>query len=602
MSSPTTIPAPLSRTLNKLDVTLVGVGASIGAGIFVVSGEAAKLAGPAVVLSFFVAAFVCVLNALCYAEMASRVPVSGSAYVYSRVIFGEFAAAVTGLNLLFDYHIGAALIARNLVQYIRELLIAFGIQGIPSWLDKIDVPGAPFLSFSITAPLVLLILSLILLRGVRESATVNNIMTSLKIFIVLFVIIAGCTVLDPGNWTPLAPEGVPSIFRASSLVFFAYIGFDAVCNTAEECIQPEQTLPFGIIASLTVCAVLYAGVTLVLTGLTPFQQLSSDASLSAAFNGHHMDWMKIVIDIGAVIGLTTTLFLGLYSQSRMYLAIARDGLLPSSIAKVTEEGVPRNATWMCAVVAGSLALLLDVERLSSLLDMGILLAYSVVCACVLVVRARGSDESGEGSVGSVGSVGGVGSVGSVGSVDSWTREQKKRQSNVERCYVAVFFLFATFLVPGFAINNNWTIGGTPLLVSYVVVGLGLNVWLVARVDFSGGSSSSSSPHRTPKKSLFLSPWVPLIPSSGLAFNGYLMTQRPWEGWVRLFSITLVVLLVYYWSKRKQRKTTMERSWNEAGGSDKPLLSSSLLVDSGEQKECGSSLNYVEAGEGGNTVR
>ena len=352
----------LSRTLNKFDVTLVGVGASIGAGIFVVSGEAAKMAGPAVVLSFFIAAVVCVLNALCYAEMASRIPVSGSAYVYSMSVFGEFVAIITGLNLLFDYHIGAALIARNLVHYLLKLLEAMGVPTLPTWLNSITVVSVPFLSFSFTAPFILMGLAVLLCMGMKESARVNNVMTGLKIFIVLLVIAGGCTKVDTSNWEPFVPQGewqfvgkcvgkkwsgrrslsersplgptldvltlvcflwfwwlwffcwccsgTSSIFRASSLVFFAYIGFDAVCNTAEECVAPETTLPFGIVVSLMICACLYAGVTLVLTGLLAFDQLPADASLSAAFEGKNMDWILIVIDVGAVIGLTTTLFLG----------------------------------------------------------------------------------------------------------------------------------------------------------------------------------------------------------------------------------------------------------------------------------------------------
>ena len=348
----------------------MGVGASIGAGIFVVSGEAARVAGPAVVLSFFIAAVVCVFNALCYAEMASRVPISGSAYVYSMSIFGEFAAAVTGINLLFDYHIGAALIARNLVHYVLRLLEAMGLSNLPSWLVAIPVPGLPFLSVSFTAPIVLCLLGSVLCCGIRESARANNILTGLKMSIVVFVVIAGVTAVDSNNWVPFAPRGTSSVFQASSLVFFAYIGFDAVCNTAEECVSPKEDLPFGIVTSLLICAMLYAGVTLVLTGLTPFEKLPADASLSAAFDGHNMDWIKVVIDIGAIIGLTTTLFLGLYSQSRMYLAIARDRLLPAGLAHITENDVPRNATVVCCVVASVLAACFDVVKLSNLLDMG----------------------------------------------------------------------------------------------------------------------------------------------------------------------------------------------------------------------------------------
>ena len=191
--------------------------------------------------------------------MASRVPVSGSAYVYSMKIFGECAAVITGINLLFDYHIGAALIARNLVHYIVRLLEGIGVPTLPTWISAIPIPSLPFLSLSFTAPLILFGLAAVLCCGIKESAQANNILTSLKMFIVVFIVVAGCTAVDAKNWEPFAPKGVSSVFQASSLVFFAYIGFDAVCNTAEECISPETTLPFGIVVSLFICALLYAG-------------------------------------------------------------------------------------------------------------------------------------------------------------------------------------------------------------------------------------------------------------------------------------------------------------------------------------------------------
>ena len=478
--TPTAPGASLHRRLGKWDVTMVGIGASIGAGIFVVSGEAARIAGPAVVLSFFVAALVCVLNALCYAEMASRIPVSGSAYVYATCVYGELVGVVTGLNLLFDYAVGAAMIARNLVHYVLNLLAACGVGPVPSWLDGISAPGATFFSISFVAPALLLALTFVLCLGVKESARANNVLTGLKMAIVVFIVAVGLAHLDAGNLLPFAPTGVGSVFKASSLCFFAFIGFDAVCNTAEEAIEPSKTLPVGIIASLAACAVLYAGVTLVLVGLTPFDLLPADASLSEAFNGiPGMRWVKVVIDVGAVVGLTTTLFLGIYSQSRMYLAIARDGLLPARFARVhAASGAPRTATLLCADIACTLAAFFDVEKLSRLLNMGILLSYSVVSSAVLLLRASPSSLSFKGSAAAVAvkssnaplgeDIETKGAEGPRPLVTTTTlivpSADGGQAGNRVRCVQACVALSTLPLLPGFAVANEWDIPGAVLVV------------------------------------------------------------------------------------------------------------------------------------------
>lgn len=523
----------LERRLGKLDVTLVGVGASIGAGIFVVSGEAARIAGPSVIISFFIAAFVCVLNALCYAEMASRIPVSGSAYVYASAVLGEGVAILTGINLLFDYHIGAALISRNLVHYIFSFLKACGIIGIPDWLESISITSAPFLSLSFIAPAILLLLACILCQGISESAKVNNILTSLKCLVVVFVIFTGITKLDTDNLQPFAPKGVSAVFSASSLCFFAFIGFDAVCNTAEEAVKPSKTLPFGIIASLLICAALYALVTLVLTGLVPYSKLPADASLSEAFsNIPGMNWVKIFIDVGAIIGLTTTLFLGIYSQSRMYLAIARDRLLPRKFAFIdSHTGAPRNATLLCATIACVLAGFCDVERLSRVLDMGILLSYSVVSSAVLLLRA---DEA----TSQYALPGQITSEEATEPLIGQTRLTVN--SRRWRCIIACLALSVSPLLPGFSIANEWGIHPTILIV-YSIAALAMCAFLIWRADLGLGRNQSI---QSSEDASFSTPYPRVIASLALASNSYLLSQRPIEGWVRLLLISLLVVVAY----------------------------------------------------------
>ena len=321
------------------------------------------------------------------------------------------------------------------------------------------------------------------------------------------------------------------------------------------------------------------GVTLILTGLTPFDQLPSDASLSAAFDGHGMNWIKIVIDVGAVIGLTTTLFLGLYSQSRMYLAMARDSLLPKYFSIITlQNEVPKNATMLCAVVAGILALCFDVNRLSSLLDMGILLAYSVVCACVLVVRAQEGERNVTDGANGVTIVNGV------------TNANGVNNDNVQKCYSAVIALALLFLFPGCAVTNQWNISYW-ILIAYTCVGVFICGVLIYRVNFEKNGNDANQNGNVngiqieeeeigKKKNLFYCPFVPVIPAIGLASNSYLMTQRPWQGWLRLVVITGVVLIVYVikvaTDGRDGRREEMEAS-------RVPLLLSSIEENASSSK-------------------
>jgi APA family basic amino acid/polyamine antiporter len=228
----------LKRTLGPLHLTLMGVGASIGAGIFVLTGIAAQEAGPGVTLSFAFAAFACVFNALCYSELSSRFPVSGSAYLYAYLSLGEFAAILAGINLLMDYHVGAASIARALAAYWVALFKDFGWTNPWSFIQDMDTPVSA-ISINLVAPLILLSLTWILCRGAQESAVVNSFLTGTKMSIVILVVIAGAPEVKSENWAPFAPNGMPQVFATSALVFFSYIGFDAVCNTAEECKNPQ---------------------------------------------------------------------------------------------------------------------------------------------------------------------------------------------------------------------------------------------------------------------------------------------------------------------------------------------------------------------------
>ncbi|XP_061375881.1 cationic amino acid transporter 9, chloroplastic isoform X2 [Gastrolobium bilobum] len=379
----------LSRRLGVLDLVLLGVGASIGAGIFVITGTVAHDAGPGVTICFILAGASCVINALCYAELSSRFPaVVGGAYLYSYTAFNELTAFLVFAQLMLDYHIGAASIARSLAGYVVSILELFPVfkDSIPKWIGHGQNIG-DVLSINVLAPVLLILLTLILCLGVQESSAVNSFMTVTKVVIVIVVIFAGAFEVDVSNWSPFVPNGAKSIFTGATVVFFAYVGFDAVANSAEESKRPQRDLPVGIMGSLLICIALYIGVCLVITGMVPYTLLGEDAPLAEAFTSKGLKFVSILISIGAVAGLTTTLLVGLYVQSRLYLGLGRDGLLPSIFAKVhSKRHTPIHSQVWVGIVASVLAGLLNVRMLSHILSVGTLTGYSVVSACVVVLR------------------------------------------------------------------------------------------------------------------------------------------------------------------------------------------------------------------------
>ncbi|XXG77915.1 hypothetical protein AAC387_Pa08g1968 [Persea americana] len=380
----------LVRRLGLFDLILLGIGASIGAGIFVVTGTVARDTGPGVAVSFILAGAACVLNALCYAELSSRFPaIVGGAYMYSYAAFNELTAFLVFAQLMLDYHIGAASIARSLASYLVSLLqlLPFFKENLPSWVGHgIELFGG-VLSINILAPIILVLLTMILCRGVGESSIVNSFMTMTKVIIVLVVVAAGAFEVDVSNWSPFVPNGFKAIVTGATVVFFAYVGFDAVANSAEESRRPQRDLPLGIIVSLLICAILYIGVCLVITGMVPYKFLGEDAPLAEAFTAKGLKYVSVLISFGAVAGLTTTLLVGLYVQSRLYLGLGRDGLLPSIFAKVHHtRHTPIHAQVWVGVVAGVMAGLFNVHELSHILSVGTLTGYSVVSACVITLR------------------------------------------------------------------------------------------------------------------------------------------------------------------------------------------------------------------------
>ncbi|MFI6903008.1 amino acid permease [Nonomuraea sp. NPDC050394] len=402
----------LRKRLTATDLTVFGIGVIVGTGIFVLTGQVAKqTAGPAVALSFIVAAVVCGLAALCYAEFASTLPVAGSAYTFSFATLGEFPAWVIGWDLMLEMALAAAVVAVGWSGYFASLLQSIGLT-LPDWMAG-DSPVV-----NVPAMVIVLILTAILVAGIKLSSRVNLIIVIVKVAVILLVIVAGLFFVNAANYTPFIPDpistpaveglkapliqvlfgitpvafGVIGIFSAAAIVFFAFIGFDIVATAAEETIQPQRDLPRGIIGSLVVCTVLYVAVSLVVVGMQPYSELSTRAPLADAFTAVGQNWAAALISIGAIAGLTTVVMILMLGQSRVLFAMCRDGLLPRGLAKVHPKyGTPARLTVIIGVVTALLAGFISLGALAELVNIGTLFAFVVVSIGVIILRRTRPD-------------------------------------------------------------------------------------------------------------------------------------------------------------------------------------------------------------------
>ncbi|KAH7687571.1 Amino acid/polyamine transporter I protein [Dioscorea alata] len=495
----------LIRRLGAFELILIGIGASIGAGIFVVTGTVARDAGPGVTISFMLAGAACVLNALCYAELSSRFPaVVGGAYLYSYTAFNELTAFLVFVQLMLDYHIGAASIARSLANYVVSFLELFPFlkAHMPSWIGHGEEFFGGLMSINLLAPILLIILTAILCRGVRESSAVNTIMTVTKVVIVIFVILVGAFEVDMSNWLPFAPNGYKAIVTGATVVFFAYVGFDAVANSAEESKNPQRDLPIGILVSLLTCAILYIAVCLVITGMLPYQMLGEDAPLAEAFIAKGLKFVSVLISIGAVAGLTTTLLVGLYVQSRLYLGLGRDGLLPLIFAKVhpTRHTPIHSQIWV-GLVASILAGLFNVHILSHILSVGSLTGYSVVSACVITLRWKDQKAS----------------VNSTRCMSEW-----------HEGVICILLVACGGFVAGLCYRFS---------ISYIFLVIAVLISVLAAAALQFRQSYADPPG-------FSCPGVPLLPVVCIFFNIFLFAQLHQEAWARFIILSFIAVGVY----------------------------------------------------------
>jgi basic amino acid/polyamine antiporter, APA family len=402
----------LKKELSALDLTVFGVGVIIGTGIFVLTGVAANTtAGPAVALSFVVAAIACGLAALCYAELASTVPVAGSAYTFSYATLGELIAWIIGWDLALEFVLAGAVVAVGWSQYLAAMLETLGLQ-LPAALAGNE--GA----FNLTAALIVLVLTVVLVLGIKISARVNAIVVTIKVLVVLFVIAAGLFFVKAENYSPFIPPsqpaeaatggqatlveaifgqapanfGVSGILAAGALVFFAYIGFDVVATTAEETRNPQRDVPRGIIGSLAICTALYVAVSLVVVGMQHYTELDTEAPLATAFQSVGQPIFANLITLGALASLTTVMMILMLGQSRVAFAMSRDGLLPVGLSKVHPRfGTPYRITIIIGIVVAALAGFIPLEELAELVNIGTLFAFVLVSVAVIVLRRTRPD-------------------------------------------------------------------------------------------------------------------------------------------------------------------------------------------------------------------
>ncbi|HEV2844192.1 MAG TPA: amino acid permease [Thermoanaerobaculia bacterium] len=411
----------LRRVLGPVQLTALGVGAIIGAGIFVATGAAAhNVAGPALMLSYVVAGITCIFAALCYAEFAAMVPVAGSAYTYAYATMGELFAWIIGWDLVLEYAVGSATVATGWSGYFQNVISKFGIQFPETMREspwRYDAATGGFVDtgsfINLPAVLVVIVVTAVLVKGIQESASFNAGMVMIKVAAVLFVIGVGAFFVNPDNWHPFAPygwtglnifgnhvagqvnpEGAPlGMLAGAAIIFFAYIGFDSVSTHTEEAKNPQRDVPIGIIFSLVICTILYIGVVAVLTGMVKYNQLDINAPVSIAFAQNGIGWAEFLIAAAGVAGITSVLLVMMLSGPRVFLAMARDGLVPRSFFGEVHPKfrTPHKSTMLIGLFVICLAGFLPIDALLHLTNIGTLFAFVVVCAAVLIMRRKYPD-------------------------------------------------------------------------------------------------------------------------------------------------------------------------------------------------------------------
>lgn len=378
----------LAKTLTAKDLIALGVGAVIGTGIFILPGTIAALhSGPAITLSFMIAAVVCAVAAMCYAEFSSALPVAGSAYSYGNIIFGELIGWLLGWALFLEYMLSVAAVSTGWSAYFVSFIEGFGVHIPKAITGSFDPAHGTYIN--LFAVSIVTLISVLLMSGTRSSTRINNLMVTIKIGVVLLFLVVGIFYVKSSNWQPFMPFGVSGVFKGASLVFFAYLGFDCVSASAAEVKNPQKNLPIGIIGTLVICTLLYILVAFVLTGMVSYRELNVANPVAFALQVVHQNWFAGLLSLGALAGMFTMMLTMTYSSSRLVYSIGRDGLLPKMLGKIkTRHQTPINSVRVVTVIIATLGGLVSLDQLTNLVNIGTLIAFFFMSIGVIPLRKR----------------------------------------------------------------------------------------------------------------------------------------------------------------------------------------------------------------------
>ncbi|GJY08952.1 cationic amino acid transporter 2, vacuolar-like protein [Tanacetum coccineum] len=568
----------LAKELSVLHLIAIGVGSTIGAGVYILVGTVAREhSGPALAFSFLIAGIAAALSAFCYAELASRCPSAGSAYHYSYICVGEGLAWIIGWALILEYTIGGSTVARGISPNLA--LLFGGPDSLPFFLARRTIPGLDIVVDPCAALLVFTVTGLLCV-GIKESTFVQSIVTTANICAMIFVIIAGGYLGFKSGWVGYKlssgyfPFGVDGMLAGASTVFFSYIGFDSVASTAEEVKNPQRDLPLGIGAALSICCMLYMLVSAVIVGLVPYYAMDPDTPISSAFASHGIQWAAYIITIGAVTALCSTLMGSLLPQPRILMAMARDGLLPSFFSDVNKHTqVPIKSTILTGTVAATLAFAMDVEQLAGMVSVGTLLAFTMVAISVLILRYVPPDEvplpsSLQAAIDSVSLR--YSSIISTEETDveiskdvtgvSGEKDQlKKGEISAESPLIAKVAAQALFNEKQRRTIAGWTIMLTcvgALILTYSASNLGIPSYFRLTVCGIGGLlllfglgvltsiDQDDARHNFGHSGGFICPWVPLLPILSILINTYLLLNLGADTWMRVSVWLLIGVFIY----------------------------------------------------------
>eukprot|EP00743_Colponemidia_sp_Colp-15_P012068 GILK01013619.1.p1 GENE.GILK01013619.1~~GILK01013619.1.p1 ORF type:complete len:591 (+),score=76.42 GILK01013619.1:200-1972(+) len=522
----------LTRSLGGFDLVLLGIGSTLGAGVYISTGQIAAAVGPSVIFCFFIAAAASMLAGFSYAEFASRVPKAGSVYLFSYVTIGEMVAWIMGWDLILEYIIGTAAVARSWSAYFDNLTGGAMSQAMnDSFFGSWRIDGV----FSVPDPfafMLILILSFIVCLGVKESALFNNICTFVNLFVILFITVVGCFYIDVSNWTdvPFFAADSTTFIANVATCFFAYIGFDVIATSAEEVKKPGKDIPVGIIGSLTGCLLSYMSVSTIISLIVPFTLLSTEAAqsapLSAAFDLRGVGWARHIINIGALVGMSTSLLAALFPLPRIIYSLARDGLLPPFFSQINQRfRTPINGMLLAGSFAGLLALLFDVNALASMMSVGTIIAYTTVSASVLILRYR----------------------------DATTPAVSAKCTSA----VVVFILSAIT----FSLSYHYGQRYFSDEAYYAIVSILGAETLLPVVYLFYIRRTSAFDHTVAATLKYACPWVPAVPLLAIGANMFFIVTLDYMHWVRVGGWLVVGLVIYLsygmWNSLERNKRLKE---------------------------------------------